>query len=117
MCLTVIKSKRKMVSKHYKTKRSNREKFIVEQLGGYGKVVDSFIVDTGHPKGKEIHQITDNGIIKIYNANSGVFITSLIARVGQIKRYYKLFNREPPKEYKDIIKLAQMHKQLGYNYI
>lgn len=106
-----------MVSKHYKTNRSDRERFIAEQLGGYGKIVDSFLVDKGHPKGKEIHQITDKGIIKIYNANSGVFITSLIARVGQIKRYYKLSGREPPKEYKDIIKLAQMYTQLGYNYI
>lgn len=106
-----------MVSEHYKNQRNEREKFIEECLGGDGNVVDSFIVDKGHKNGEERHDITDNGIIIVYNAKSGKEVTKLIARPQQIKRYYEHTGREPPKEYKKILELARQHISLGYNYM
>ena len=106
-----------MVSEHYEVQRGEREKFIEECLGGDGKVVDNFIVNKGHIKGLEIHSVTDNGIIIIHNKNTGKLVSKLIARPKQIKRYYKLTGREPPKNYKKILNLAERHKILGYNEI
>ena len=106
-----------MVSKHYETQRDEREKFIEECLGGDGQVVDSFVIDKGHIKGEEIHCVTDNGIIVIYNAASKKLVSKLIARPQQIKRYYEHTGREPPKEYKKILDLARQHQILGYNEI
>lgn len=106
-----------MVSKHYLDQRNEREKFIEEHLGGDGKVVDSFVVDKGHKNGEERHDITDNGIIIVYNAASQKLVSKLIARPQQIKRYYEHTGREPPKEYKKILELARQHVNLGYNYV
>ena len=101
-----------MVSKHYKSKRYRREKFINEHLNGDGRVIDSFIVDKGHANGLERHDITENGVVLIYNELSGKLVTKLIARSEQIKRYYKDVDREPPVW---LINLAQYHESLGYN--
>lgn len=103
-----------MVSKHYQSQRSEREKFIDEHFKD-DYIVDEFIVDKGHPHGAERHCITNNGIIIVYNANSGKFCTKLLARPQQIKRYYENSGREPPAEYKNILKLALEHTILGYN--
>lgn len=104
-----------MVSKHYQTRRNEREKFINEHLGGDGKIIDSFIVDKGHKNGLERHCITDNGIIVIYNVATKKLISKLIARPCQIKRYYKSTGRRYPKGYKRILALAEKHKISGYN--
>lgn len=101
-----------MVSKHYKKKRYNREKFIEKHLGGDGKVIDSFIVDKGHVMGLERHDITDKGVILIYNAASEKLVSKLIARPTQIKRYYRDSGRKPPKW---LLDLCEWHKNLGYN--
>lgn len=104
-----------MVSKHYNDNRYAREKFIEERLGGDGKVIDSFIVDKGHKNGLERHDITDNGIIIIYNAQTHKLITKKIARPFQIKRYYQFTGRRYPKGYRRALALAETHKTLGYN--
>lgn len=101
-----------MVSKHYKSKRYKREKFIDKYLNGDGKVIDSFIVDKGHIKGLERHDITENGIIVIYNAETNKLVTKLVAREGQVKRYYYKSGREPPKW---LLELCRWHESLGYN--
>lgn len=103
-----------MVSKHYQSNRNEREKFIDEHFKD-DYVVDEFIVDRGHPKGAERHCITNNGIIIVYNLNSGKLCTKLIARPQQIKRYYENSGREPPLEYENILELARQHNILGYN--
>jgi len=103
-----------MVSKHYETERHRREKFIDEHFGN-GYIVDEFIVDKGHPKGVERHCITNEGVIIVYNFNSGKLVTKLLARPQQIKRYYESFERKPPLEYENILKLARQHNILGYN--
>lgn len=102
-----------MVSKHYQGQRSEREKFIDEHFNN-DYIVDEFVVDKGHPHGAERHCITNDGIIIVYNLHSGKLVTKLIARVGQIKRYYYNSGREPPSY---LIDLARQHESLGYNYI
>lgn len=106
-----------MVSKHYETQRNEREKFIEEHLGGNGRVVDGFVVDKGHPNGAEFHFITDNGLIIVHNLLTGKLVTKLLAREWQIRRYYEHTQREPPKEYEEILELARLHESLGYNYV
>ena len=101
-----------MVSRHYKKQRYKREKFINKYLNGDGNVIDSFIVDKGHAMGLERHDITDTGIILIYNAESGKLVSKLIARPKQIKRYYDGSGRKPPKW---LLNLCEWHKDLGYN--
>lgn len=103
-----------MVSKHYNDKRYKREKFIAKDLKGDGKVIDSFIVDKGHCKGIERHDVTDNGIVLIYNVGSGKLITKLIASSRQIKRYYKNSDKNPPSW---LISLCEWREGLNYNYI
>ena len=51
------------------------------------KIIKIAIVDKGHNNGNEIHVIYNNGVIKIYNANTHKYITVLIAREPQIERY------------------------------
>lgn len=106
-----------MVSKHYQSQRNERERFIDECLGGDGKVVDSFVVDKGHKNGLERHDITDNGIIVIYNLASNKLCSKLIARPQQIRRYYENSGRKPPLEYENILRLAREHNIAGYNEI
>ena len=105
-----------MVSKHYETQRNEREKFIEEHLGK-GHIIDGFIVDKGHPKGAEVHSITDNGIIIVHNLLSGKLVTKLLAREWQIRRYYENTNRKRPPEYERVVELARLHESLGYNNI
>lgn len=106
---------RTMVSQHYKDKRSSRENFIKEYLGGDGYIVDGFVVDRHHKDGLEVHSLTDKGVIIIHNLVSGKLISKLIARPQQLRRYYQSTGREPPPEYEDMLKLALEHQRLGYN--
>lgn len=99
-----------MTSIHYLNDRFDREECI-KSIGGYGKVIDSFVVDKGHVNGPEIHEITDNAIIKVYNQRTHKFVTALIARPGQIYRYY-----EEGKAPKNVVDKARKHTQLGLNF-
>ena len=69
-----------------------------------------FIVDKGHKDGKEIHVITENGIIHIYNKHSKRYITGLIARPAQLMRY----GVSIPD---NVIKKASIHVSMHYNEI
>lgn len=92
-------------------KRSHRlqiaERLIIEESA---KVIKIAVVDKGHENGQEIHIIYNNGIVKIYNANSRKFITVLIARVPQIERY-KI------KVTKTMRNKIKSHIKQGYNHI
>ena len=74
------------------------------------KVYKIAIVDKGHKNGAEVHIIYNNGIVKVYNANTHKYITMLIAREAQIKRY----NVKVTKTMRNKIK---KHIAEGYNYI
>lgn len=74
-------------SKHYMADRQKREN-IIKKIG-MGNVVDSFIINRGHKEGAERHEITSTGIIIVYNNRTNMIVTKLIARPGQIRRYYE----------------------------
>ena len=98
-----------MYSKHYVSERIEREKII--QKIGVGVAVDTFKVDRGHINGPELHTITSTGIIIIRNERTNKIVTKLIARPGQIKRYYD----EVPEIIEKVIAIAKIHQQMGYN--
>ena len=74
------------------------------------KVYKIVVVNKGHANGNEVHVIYNNGIIKVYNANSHKFITVLIAREPQIKRYQIKITQTMRKK-------INAHVEQGYNNI
>jgi hypothetical protein len=99
------------MSVHYDADRNDRQ-YYIDLLGGDGNIITKFYVDRNHADGPEIHCITDNAIIIIYNALTNKLVTKLIARPGQIKRYYK--GTYPPKY---LLDLAYEHLLGGYNEV
>ena len=83
------------------------ERLIIEESA---KVIKIAVVDKGHANGEEIHIVYNNGIVKIYNANTRKFITVLIARVPQIERY-------KVKVTKTMRNKIESHIANGYNHI
>ena len=83
------------------------ERLIIEESA---KVCKIAVVNKGHKNGNEVHIVYNNGIIKIYNANSRKFITVLIARVPQIERYKIKVTRTMRKK-------INLHIKQGYNHI
>ena len=83
------------------------ERLIIEESA---KVIKIAVVNKGHENGNEIHLVYNNGIVKIYNANTRRFITVLIARVPQIERY-------KVKITKTMRKKINLHIKQGYNNI
>lgn len=101
------------VSNHYTTDREKREE-LIRQIGP-GRVIRTAVVDRHHPNGPEIHEISDTGIITIYNQRTGILVTRLIARPGQIRRYYNPDKGDyPPRR---VLDLAREHQQMYYNYM
>ncbi len=97
-----------MTSKHYSTDRQEREN-LIRQIG-IGIIIKSVRWDKGHRNGAEIHKITNTGIVIIYNERTGKMITKLIARPGQIRRYWTDGNA--PQE---LVNLAYEHTKKNYN--
>ena len=83
------------------------ERLIIEESAKVAKIA---VVNKGHKNGNEIHLVYNNGIVKIYNANTRKFITVLIARVPQIERY-KI------KVTKTMRNKIKSHIKQGYNQI
>lgn len=100
-----------MTSKHYTHDRAAREKVIREI--GYGNTIKEMVVDKGHKNGPELHQLSDTGIITIYNNRTKKLITKLIARPGQIKRFFDLNEIIPI----DLMNLAILHQSMSLNMI
>ena len=84
-----------MTSKHYVNDRKKREQII--NLIGQGNIIKSVEIDKGHKNGTEIHQISDTGIVIIFNKKTKKLITKLIARPNQIKRYFSNNEQIPEK--------------------
>ena len=96
---------------HYEERKS-RNDFIKDKIG-IGNHVRTFKWDKGHPNGPELHTITDTGIIIVRNERTNKLVTTLIARPGQIYRYYINEGEVPPKYLMDI---AEEHTKAGYNH-
>lgn len=76
----------------------------------HAKVCKIALINKGHENGNEVHIVYNNGIIKVYNANSHRFITVLIARKPQMERYQI-------KVTKTMLKKINAHIAQGYNEI
>ena len=83
------------------------ERLIIEESA---KVVKIAVVNKGHRDGNEVHIVYNNGVVKIYNANSRKFITVLIAREPQIARYKVKITKTMRNKIKS-------HVAKGYNHI
>ena len=98
-----------MTSKHYTTDRKRREEII--QMIGEGSEIKRVVLDKGHRNGAEIHVISSTGIVTIYNQRTKKLITKLIARPGQIRKYWK--DEEAPAE---LLQIARQHQKMNYNH-
>ena len=96
-------------SSHWRLERKERAK-IIAQIGK-GNIIKEVEVDRNHPNGPEIHKISDTGIITIFNKRTKKMVTQLIARPGQIRRYFNE-NEIIPKE---LLDLAREHQKMAYN--
>ena len=98
---------------HFYADRKNRA-VILEKLKAPILSVDGklciFTIDKGHKNGEEIHVITENGVVHIYNKSSKKYITGLIARPGQLTRYGVIIPDF-------VIRRAENHVALHYNEI
>lgn len=100
---------------HMRNERGDRMNAI-EELGGYGKSVCKRVLDRGHKDGPEIFVLTDNAIIKVYNANTLRHITDLIARPEQIiDRMGGALASIDRNLMLSILRLAREHEEKGYN--
>lgn len=100
------------ISTHYSRDRRLRESIIREV--GEGNVIGEFFVDRGHVNGPEIHKVTDNAMVLIYNARTGRLITKLIASRNHIGRYWWAEGRKAPR---DVMAIAGKWEKLGYHLI
>ena len=96
-------------SRRYTEDRKAREE-IIRQIGT-GKEIATVRVDRGHRNGAELHTITTTGIIIIRNERTHKMITKLIARPGQIRRYFT----EITEEIQKVINIAREHQTMKYN--
>ena len=96
-------------SNHYTKDRASRNALI--KAIGYGNPIKGVVIDKGHPAGPEIHLLSDTAIITIYNKNTLKMVTRLIARPGQLARFYKDGEEIP----KDILNKAIHYQKMGWN--
>lgn len=98
-----------MNSKHYEEERKLRD--LIIRAIGLGNVIKVKEFDKGHVNGPEIHVLSDTGIITIYNKATKKMVTRLIARPGQVKRFYADNERIP----RDLMQKAREHTNMGWN--
>ena len=107
-----------LMTNHANKYRYKRGNFYGGKFQDYGEPLWSFIVDTGHPNGDEIHTITEYGYIVIQNQESGRVVTVLAARPAQVCRYWRALGISSPNdaEFGFVIKHAQENKNKGLNH-
>lgn len=100
---------------HWHNDRNNRSQRYENEEKGEG--VYSFIVNTGHPNGFEVHTITDKAFIIIQNEQTERLVTILAARPGQIKRYWLRRDEELPNNsiFRTILRNASNNRRMGLN--
>ena len=97
--------------------RSARIGSFAEKVRNAGDAQYSFIVDTHHPNGDEIHTITERAFIIIQNKGTRKIITILAARPGQITRYWKGLRKPLPNDdaFNLIMRFAKANQDRGLN--
>ena len=69
---------------HFANDMATRQHIIDNIIGGAGNVILTNVIDRGHKNGPERFELTDNGIIFVYNDWTDKRITILFPRVGQL---------------------------------
>lgn len=82
--------------------------------------VGAFIVDRGHKNGREIHVISENGIIWVFNESKykrgeKALITVLIGRPNQVKRYWDMCGECVSVELERVLDKCVKWVRLGWN--
>ena len=95
-------------SYHYLKDRQERRE-LIKSLGSDKVIYKAYVDRNGS---QQVHYITSNGVILIYDKIKKILITKYIARPNQIKRLYESNNKKAPNW---LLKLAYEHKQEGLN--
>ncbi len=104
--------------KSFHMNNRNRRMNTVNRIEKKPVIDRCFLVDKGHKDGQELHVVTQEGIIYIYNfmklfcKSNNALITVLIARPNQIKRLYEACNLIVDN---GIMEKARNHVELKYN--
>lgn len=96
-------------SNHWNKDRQVRAELIMQI--GEGNIIKEVVIDRHHPAGAELHILSDTGIITIENVKTHKMVTKLIARPGQLKRFFP--NENIPQA---LINITRQHQKLAYNY-
>ena len=100
---------------HFSAERAYRET-LIENMGGPGNVVLTNVIDRGHKDGPERFELTDKGIIVVYNNLTDRRITILFARVGQLySRFGNKFETLDRGLQQTIKSKCREWKDKGYN--
>ena len=97
--------------------RSNRVASYNKKAKNVGDSLYSFVVDTKHPNGNEIHTITEKAFIIIQNERTGKVVTILAARPAQITRYWENLGKPIPNDltFNLVMKFAENNVSRGLN--
>lgn len=101
---------------HFSYERKVRRELILAKLGR-GIEVASFVVDKGHINGFERHIIYSNGVILVVNENTKKVVTIMVARIGNVVRYWKGLGQRIPRDLEYLISVARTNEIRGYNYL
>ena len=103
-------------TKHFSNDMFNRQRIINEEIGGEGNVVLTNVIDRGHRNGPERFELTDNGIIFVYNDWTDRRITILFPRIGQlVSRFGNKFYRLSASTQQTIKDKCIEWERRGYN--
>lgn len=92
---------------------------LVSKLDPNPTIDKAFIVDRGHRNGKEIHCVSEKGIIYILNLRKYLkdynsLVTVMIARPRQVTRLYEACDLSASES---IINTCRYNQQMGYNMV
>lgn len=113
----IQRAKKSGITSHALYKRKNRLSKVLE-LDKEPKIDKVFLVDRGHKEGQELHCVSQEGIIYIYNfiklymETEDCFVTALIARPNQVKRLYEECKLNVNQQ---IIDRCYEHQKLKFN--
>lgn len=99
-------------SVHYSEEREKREERIHERIG-VGTPVNRFLI-CDRSTNPQIHEIYDNGKIKVYDSNNHKQITIFVPKWERLEDVYEKIGIEPPK---GLIERAKINTERGYNAI
>ena len=104
-----------MNTKHFSTDNAYRE-MLINAIGGEGNVILTNVIDRGHKNGPERFELTDNGIIRVFNNITDRRITTVFARVGQLySRFGDKFEQLPIEVQRAVKAKCREYQDKGYN--